>query len=309
MLERPITSLILEGSILTARRTDTEGRPSIFLSVIGRPEDDRSLWSVRASEERYRKLIQYLPIPLLQVDAREIGGVFSELKLEGIADLGPHLDLHADLIDFANASVRITKANQAAVALFGADDAAALTGPVAKVFAASPETARRVMIARFKGQRTYAEVMKMRTLDGRLLDVRITITYPAPPERLDVTLICLEDLTDQRSTEYQLRQLQAEFARAARILTLGQLATSIAHEVNQPLSAIATNAETSLRWLSRDEPNLEKIGQLTARVAASAHHASEIVQRIRGTAAKHMPDRISLDLNDIVEEEIGRAHV
>src|SRR3546814_5579348 len=83
MLERPITSLILEGSILTARRTDTEGRPSIFLSVIGRPEDDRSLWSVRASEERYRKHIKYLPIPLLQVDAREIGGVFSELKLEG----------------------------------------------------------------------------------------------------------------------------------------------------------------------------------------------------------------------------------
>src|SRR3546814_4374553 len=96
----------------------------------------------------------------------------------------------------------ITKANQAAVALFGADDAAALTGPVAKVFAASPETARLVMIARFKGQRTYAEVMKMRTLDGRLLDVRITITYPAPPERLDVTLICLEDLTDQRSEEH-----------------------------------------------------------------------------------------------------------
>src|SRR3546814_17219850 len=79
-----------------------------------------------------------------------------------------------------------------------------LTGPVAKVFAASPETARRVMIARFKGQRTYAEVMKMMTLDGRLHDVRITITYPAPPERLDVTLICLEDLQDQRSTAYQL---------------------------------------------------------------------------------------------------------
>src|SRR3546814_15078955 len=103
--------------------------------------------------------------------------------------------------------------------------------------------------------------MKMRTLDGRLLDVRITITYPAPPERLDVTLICLEDLTDQRSTEYQLRQLQAEFARAARILTLGQLATSIPQEVNKPLSAIPTNAETSLRWFSRTEPNLGKIGQ------------------------------------------------
>src|SRR3546814_13125122 len=103
----------------------------------------------------------------------------------------------------------ITKANQAAVALFGADDAAALTGPVAKVFAASPETARRVMIARFKGQRTYAEVMKMRTLDGRLPDVRITITYPAPPDRPALTLICSEDLTDQRSTDTPYPQLPA----------------------------------------------------------------------------------------------------
>src|SRR3546814_15455537 len=92
--------------------------------------------------------IQYLPIPLLQVDAREIGGVSSELKLQGIADLGPHLDLHADLIDFANASVRITNANQAAVALCGADDAAALTGPVSKVFAPSPWPARACLNAR-----------------------------------------------------------------------------------------------------------------------------------------------------------------
>src|SRR3546814_7172482 len=108
--------------------------------------------------------------------------------------------------------------------------------------------------------------MKMRTLDGRLLDVRITITYPAPPERLDVTLICLEDLTDQRSTEYQLRQLQAEFARAARILTLGQLATSIAHEVNQPLSAIATNAETSLRRSEEHTSELQSLMRISYAV-------------------------------------------
>src|SRR3546814_5158639 len=113
MLERPITSLILEGSILTARRTDTEGRPSIFLSVIGRPEDDRSLWSVRASEERYRKLIQYLPIPLLQVDAGEIGGVFSGLKLEGMADHSSeeHRSELQSLIDNLYAVFFLTKKN------------------------------------------------------------------------------------------------------------------------------------------------------------------------------------------------------
>lgn len=85
---------------------------------------------------------------------------------------------------------------------------------------------------------------------------------------------------------------------------LGELATSIAHEVNQPLSAIVTNAETSLRWLSRDDPNLAKIGQLTERIARSARHASDIVQRIRGMAAPRPPEPTRLDMNDVVDEAL-----
>src|SRR5690606_12936414 len=80
--------------------------------------------------------------------------------------------------------------------------------------------------------------------------------------------------------------------------------TSIAHEVNQPLSAIVTNAETSLRWLAREQPNLGKVGQLTGRIADSARHASDIVQRIRGMAAKGAPERVQLDLSEIVDEAL-----
>jgi C4-dicarboxylate-specific signal transduction histidine kinase len=135
-------------------------------------------------------------------------------------------------------------------------------------------------------------------------DVRISVTYPTPPERLDVTLISVEDVTDRLRTEAQLRQLQADYVRAARISMLGELATSIAHEVNQPLSAIVTNAETSLRWLSRGEPNLDKVRQLTARIAGSGRLASEIVQRIRGMAAQREPECVALDLDAVVEEAI-----
>jgi C4-dicarboxylate-specific signal transduction histidine kinase len=85
---------------------------------------------------------------------------------------------------------------------------------------------------------------------------------------------------------------------------LGELATSIAHEVNQPLSAIVTNAETSLRWLSRDEPNLAKVGQLTTRIAECARRASGIVQRTRGMAARQPPERVLLDLNEVVDEAL-----
>lgn len=302
---RASTSLGFTDCEVTISTSEDDASPDILIvSVGGTVMDDRSLWMVRASEQRYRNLLHHLPFALLQVDARQIGAVYEGLRRSGVTDLQAFLDEHPDLIDTANALVMVTEVNASAVTLFGVDSVADLVGPVGYLFAASPESARRVMTARFEGRRSYAEVMKLRTFDGRLLDVAITLTYPRPPERLDVTLISVEDITDRLGTDAQLRQLQADYSRAARISMLGELATSIAHEVNQPLSAIVTNAETSLRWLQRPEPNLSKVGQLMSRVAESARRASEIVQRIRGMAGRNAPEQSALDLNDIVYEAL-----
>lgn len=277
---------------------------TVWVEVDGEVADDRSFWAIRASEQRYRRLIHHLPGALLQVDARPMGAVFYQLRAEGVTDIVAHLDAHPGLVEQACAIVRVTDANGGVARLMGAAGVEELIGPVAFVFAQAPETARNVTIAHFEGRRSHVERIRLATFDGRLLDVELTVTFPTPPERLDVTLLTLEDITDKLRTEAQLRQLQEEHARAARISTLGELASSIAHEVNQPLAAIAMNAETSLRWLSRDEPNLAKVEQLTRRIADSARHASEIVQRIRGMASRHVPEPASLDLNAVVEEAL-----
>ena len=301
---RRISSLLLRDPDLTVWRTEAHGPGRMSVEVVGTAIDNRSRWALRASEERYRKLIHHLPFALVQVDTRGVGPLFDRLRAEGVTDLDAHLGAHPELVALAQQTVRITEVNHSAMLLFGADGGADLIGPISALFAASPETPRRLMIAHFDGRRSYAETMKLRTLDGRILDVRLSVTYPTPPEQLDVTLISLEDLTDRVQTEAQLRQLQADFGRAARLSTLGELTTSIAHEVNQPLAAILTNAETILRWLSRDDPNLPKVGQLTERVAASARRASEIVQGIRAMAAKPSLHRAPLDLNEVVEEAL-----
>jgi signal transduction histidine kinase len=301
---REITSLLLQDPVLMVWRSDETGADTVFVAVKGTVNDRRSYWSLWASEDRHCNLIHHLPNPLLRIDATAMGRVFARLRAEGVVDIEPYLDAHPDLIRYAGQSVRITEINRATAQLFGAGSAADLIGPVDCLFRASPETARRVVIAHFDGRRSHTEVMKLRTLDGRLLDVQLAVTFPTPPEQLDVTVISLDDLTDRLRTEAQLRQLQADFTRAARISTLGELATSIAHEVNQPLAAIFTNAETSLRWLARDEPNLAKVGQLTTRIAASARHATEIVQRIRAMTAKHAPERRPLELNEVVDEAL-----
>ncbi|KCZ94083.1 PAS domain-containing sensor histidine kinase [Hyphomonas johnsonii] len=302
---RKIASPLLEDCSVTVWSRDMPGQAGkVFVAVNGEVSGDNSFLYLRASEDRYRKLIQHLPVAVLQVDARRAGEAFGELRAKGITDFAAYLEAHPELVDFANDAVKVTEVNQEAVTLFAASTAADLAGPVRFLFASSPGTDRRVMMARFHGKRNYSEIAKIRTLDGRLRDVQLSVTYPAPPERLDVTIICIQDITERLRTERQLRQLQAENTHAARISMLGELTSSIAHEVNQPLAAIVTNAETSLRWLSREEPNIDKVRLLTTRIAGSARRASDIVGRIRGMASKHEPEHVALDLNEIIDEAI-----
>jgi C4-dicarboxylate-specific signal transduction histidine kinase len=267
-------------------------------------DDGRTAGELRASEERYRKLIHFTPTPLLYVDARRSGEELERLRAEGVTDIAGFLQAHPELVELAKDIVVVTEANQAAVTLFGARSAAELIQSVRYLFSATPGMAERVMTAHFEGRRTYVEQAKMATFDGRVLDVMFSVTYPTPPEYLDTTFITIEDVTERLRTEAELRRLQADFAHAARVSTLGELATSIAHEVNQPLSAILTNAEVSLRWLAQDRPNLPKVKLLTERIAASARRASEIIDRIRQAAFKHEPRQTSLELRAMIEEAL-----
>jgi len=255
-----------------------------------------------AGEHRFRILIHHTPTPLWYVDARGVGEIFERLRAEGLTDVAAYLDAHPELVEAAKDIVVVTEINRAAVALFRAEDASELIRPVRYLFAATPDMAKRVMTAHFEGRRNYVEQAKMATFDGEVRDVIFSVTYPTPPEELDTTFITIEDITERLQTEAQLRRLQADFAHAARVSTLGELAASIAHEVKQPLAAIVTNADTSLRWLSREEPNLAKVGELTTRIAASAQRASDIILRVQSMMAKQEPQRRPLNLVEVIDE-------
>jgi len=112
------------------------------------------------------------------------------------------------------------------------------------------------------------------------------------------------DMHDWKQAQEELRNTQAELAHMTRVMTIGELTASIAHEVNQPLAAIITNAETGLRWLSHPDPEVEKVRQLTTRVVADARRASEIIDRIRVMATRRTPEPTLLSLNDIIEESL-----
>ncbi len=256
----------------------------------------------------FSRLLRHMPIALWVVDSRSAWGAFEQLKAAGVVDIEAHLAENPDLVEFACDTVMVSQANDAAMKLIGQTDESYYPRSVRHMFEATPQAASRVMSAHFKGLRTHVEELRINASGGRVVDVLFLVTYPRPPERMDVTFIIMVEITERRAAEAQLRQLQADLAHASRVSTLGEMASSIAHEVRQPLGAIILNGNTSIRWLEKGEPNLDKVRHLLERMVANATEATEIIDRIQGMASKRVPVPACFHLNEIVDVALRFVH-
>jgi len=107
---------------------------------------------------------------------------------------------------------------------------------------------------------------------------------------------------ERQAAEKALRLAHAELAHVVRVTTMGELAASIAHEVNQPLTAVITNANACLRWMAASPPNLAESRDSVSRILRDADRASEVIRRIRGLLKKTQPQVVPQDLNDLIRE-------
>jgi PAS domain S-box-containing protein len=124
--------------------------------------------------------------------------------------------------------------------------------------------------------------------------------------------ILFNDITERKRAEERLRaseqrllDAQMELARVTRVTALGELTASIAHEVNQPLTAIVANAEAGLRWLRRGTPDVEAACRSVEWVINDGNRASEVIRRVRAMAKKSGIEMVPLDINDVVREIIA----
>jgi C4-dicarboxylate-specific signal transduction histidine kinase len=109
---------------------------------------------------------------------------------------------------------------------------------------------------------------------------------------------------ERKHAEETLRQAQADLAHVNRVTTMGELTASLAHEVNQPIGAAVTNANTCLRWLTRDHPDVEEARAAAMRIVKDGTRAAEIINRIRLLFKKSTPQRELVDINEVIREMI-----
>jgi C4-dicarboxylate-specific signal transduction histidine kinase len=114
----------------------------------------------------------------------------------------------------------------------------------------------------------------------------------------------LMDVTAAKEAGEALHKTQAELAHVTRVTTLAELTVSIAHEVNQPLAAVVTNAEACLRWLDREIPNLDEARRAVQWIIKDGHRAAEVIRHVRTLTNKTDTRKAPLDINDIVNEVI-----
>jgi len=124
-------------------------------------------------------------------------------------------------------------------------------------------------------------------------------------DNLAYGVIALRTRAERSRAEHALREAQAELAHVTRVMTMGELAASIAHEINQPLAAVVTNANACLRWLTGPIPNLDEGRAAVARIARDGNRASDVIGRIRALVKKSATEQAHLDINEVIQEVLG----
>ena len=238
-------------------------------------------------------------------DFSQVKSAIDDLKAQGVRNFRQYLAAHPAFVRHAIAMVKIIDVNDATVTLFGARSKAELLVSLRQVFLPETEDVfAGELLAIAEGRTSFAAETVLQTLQGNRLAVLLTMTFPPQPAQLDSVLVSITDITERKRAEEALQQAQAELAHVTRVTTLGELATSIAHEINQPLAAIVTNGSAGLRWLAGAPPSLEDAREALQCIIDDGQRAGEVITRLRALLRKTAAAPTRLTLAPLVHEVV-----
>jgi PAS domain S-box-containing protein len=227
--------------------------------------------ALRASEERWRCMFEIAPVGIATIDFERRRYLTANARFQRMTG-------------YTEAELR----NLTTLELTHKDDRAAMQE---RIDSGTVGPLQRKRYRRKDGEVVWADVTSF----------VIPATDSTPAFRGAVAV----DISDRKRAEEALEQAQADLARLNRVMLLGEMTASIAHEVNQPIAATVTNAHAGLRWLGTQPPDLEEARQALGRIVRDGSRAGEVIDRIRALVKKVPPRRELLDINEAIREVIA----
>jgi len=284
---------------------DAENTRSGFVTVaiVDVTERNRVRAAFEHAEFMYRNMFHGMAVPFLRIDSTQLRDMFNRLRHAGVVAIDDYLSTHPEFVRTAMDVLTVVEANEAAVQLCRARDEAALLGAFSRFWSPGREQLLRdCLSAGYRGAPGFQGETRFLAMDGSEVDVLLFIIATPEMRERGVILVGLIDITEQMAARSAIEGMRTDLAHATRVSVLGELAASIAHEINQPLTAITTSTEAGLRWLGRADFDVDEVRALLARVVADARRATDVVERVRCMAMRQSTNVTSIAINSVVEE-------
>jgi len=280
-------------------------RGVMVVGVVDLRDQKRAYSELQRSEEKFRRLFDAMSIGLLEYDFSQADGLLVRYREEGVVDLERHLlsdrGRMAELID----TIHVGAINDRALEIFGIERGDVEARGVGWLWRPeSWEIVAHAVDGRYQKRTIPPEDRRFARPDGTEVDVNITLWADDDRRSDQPVLSGVIDISERLRAQQRLETVRTEFAHASRIATLGELAASVAHEISQPLAAIAANSGTTIRALDREAPRLPLLRSLAEHTLSAANRAAEIVARIRSVVAPISPRRELVSLEEMVSEAL-----
>lgn len=281
---------------------DGSGTLEVARDITGQRQVEERL---KRSELRYSSLFQAMAAAFWELDFSPVGALLRDLKAQGVEDFPAYFEAHPGFVREMMRRTRVVDVNETTLAMFGVGDRVKLSASVEPYWPEASTAVYAAAVGAAIGRSShYMCETRLRRQDGGEFDALFTAAFPHEGLAQGTLLVGVIDISERLAAQADLRRLQDEFAHAARVSMLGELAASIAHEVNQPLAAIAANAAASLRWLDRETPEIGRVTALTLRIGADARRAADVIARVRAMASKREAAREPLPVAEVIAETL-----
>ncbi|WP_170937121.1 MULTISPECIES: ATP-binding protein [Rhodomicrobium] len=259
-----------------------------------------------ASEQRYRSIFQTTAVAIWEEDYSQLAAALDQLPYRNPADLDAYLSENPAFVRACMSLIRTIDVNDSALRLVDADSRTQLMTSLPQIFTSESLPMLKGLLMTVAARRDYYEAESLlQTFKGEKRSVFVAATFAPEPHRFNSVLVSVMDITERNKVQRALEQARAELTHMSRVTMLGELTASIAHEVNQPLAAIVSNGQACLRWLDRPVPDMAEARANVEQIVGQGRRAANVVQRLRALSKNSGPQRIRLNINDVIKEAVS----
>jgi len=288
-------------------RRDPDGRPVGIIETSADLTEQRRVEAEReVSEQRYRAMFNAAGFAAWESDWSAVRRRLLQTSPD-LTQLAERLPDDPKAVREAASLANIRDLNQAAMDLFEAVSSEEVIG--GSLIGGYPEEAEHalhdIFCAIAEGATMAESETRLTTRTGRPIDVVLRITLVEGGEPWSRALVMAFDVTERNAARARLEHASAELAHAGRVSILGQLAASIAHEVNQPLAAIINYGKSAKRWLNREEPEVAEAQTCLDHILSNSGRAADIIAGVRNLSRKTAGQVEPVDLAQLLRESLS----